>query len=266
MREEQFEKFMKTNNIPTSTTSSGVSTPSTVPASPMITSVPVPASRGGGDTITKSINKTREELQKLMKMIAYSQQLRDTLLMDINDLRESTDLKKDFSFSPTKLEEEIAVLRLELDKTKRNERKAVSQRDTLKEEMKFMDEELDILKSLIEKGKQKLEETVGDWTERYEEQKRLFETQRRNYEAEIADLRDILEERDETIAQQNEILEHHSGTKKDKRGTVAILQHQTSHNEMKDVVGHVEPPVPTDEETRVQEDRFLEVGKSPKKV
>ncbi|PRP74010.1 hypothetical protein PROFUN_16448, partial [Planoprotostelium fungivorum] len=124
----------------------------------------------------------------------FSQQLREVLAAETAELKGMLEGRGDISFEPSKLEHEVARLRIENDGLRRRETKAVEQRDSIRNEMGWMEEELDILKALLEKSKEKSEATIQDWKDRYDEQQLVHDKQANHFKAEIQDLKEQIEE------------------------------------------------------------------------
>jgi len=157
-------------------------------------------------SLDKLLKRTKDDLDSVMKMLDYSHKLRDALENDAKDLKNSLEEQ-----GPTpnlaKLEQEVVELRMELDRYRKSERKALGQKAKLKEEMKHMEEEIEILKGVIYKEKIKMTEEVAELNERMEEEIRSFERQKKHLELELLDLKEQIEERDQIIEKQKQLFE-----------------------------------------------------------
>jgi len=180
-----------------------------------------------GKAVEEFLRRSKEDLEQLMKMLDYSQKLRQAMELEMKDLRAVIEQQKaalsnlpnsapqqtaananNINISLTqKMEQEIVELQLEVDRLKKSERKAVGQKAKLKEEIKHMEEEIEILKSVIDKEKTKLKDELFELSENLEMEKKNSERQRKHLESEIHDLKEQIEERDQIIDKQKKYFE-----------------------------------------------------------
>jgi len=170
--------------------------------------------RNGSESVEDLLNRNKNDIEQLMKMLNYIRQLREVLNLEIRDYRQVLEQQKKFlsdtgnpELVNANMEKEIVELRLEVDNLKRKERKAISQKVKLCEEIKNMEEEIEILKSVLEKEKAKMKDEIMEQQELLEQEKKNAERHRRHLELEIKDLKEQIEERDQVIEKQKKYFE-----------------------------------------------------------
>jgi len=154
------------------------------------------------------VRKTKGNVDELIKMLDYSHKLREALESEIDEVREVLkEQQKETTDYTRKMEQDIVELQLQLDQRIKNERKILSQKNKMGEEMKKIEEEIATLRDVIAKQKAQLQADGNAVTEEVEEEKKVFEKQKRHLESELQDLNDLLGEKDQVILKQKQAFE-----------------------------------------------------------